>query len=116
MPTENYHVAAPIAVVAGASVSAMLMHGTWPERLIAGAVGGLFSWVATPIFAPLVTVGIVWLYKEAGADPAAIPADAVPGLTGFTLGVIGLDVCGWVTARVKYILSLIRVPGVKPKE
>lgn len=114
MAQEHYSVAAPIAVVAGASVSALLIAGTWPERVVAAIVGGTFSWVATPIFAPIVNVGVVWLYGQVGADPALIPADAIPGLTGFTLGVVGLDLCAWATSRVKYILSVIKLPGFKP--
>jgi hypothetical protein len=113
MPNESYHVAAPIAVAAGASVSALLIAGTWPDRIVAALVGGAFSWVATPIFAPLVHVGVVWIYQQLGADPALIPGDAIPGLTGFTLGVVGLDACAWFTKRVKFLLSAIRLPGFK---
>ncbi|MBM3578710.1 MAG: hypothetical protein FJX40_13900 [Alphaproteobacteria bacterium] len=113
---DSIHVAAPIAVAAGASVSALLITGTWPERFVAAAVGGAFSWVATPIFAPLMQVGVVWIYQQAGADPAMIPGDAIPGLTGFTLGVVGLDACAWFTRRVKYGLSLLKLPGFKPPE
>ncbi len=84
---------------------------------MAALVGGAFSWVATPIFAPIVNVGVIWLYQQVGADPVQIPADAIPGLTGFTLGVVGLDLCAWATSRVKYILSVMRLPGFKqPKD
>jgi hypothetical protein len=114
MPNDAYHVGAPVAVAAGASVSAMLFTGSWPDRLIAGAVGGLFSWVATPIFTPLAHVTIVWIYQQAGADPTAIPADAVPGLTGFTLGIVGLDACIWLTKRVRQALSVLSLPWSKP--
>ena len=38
--------------------------------------GGTFSWVATPISAPIVNIGVVWLYGQVGVDPRSIPADA----------------------------------------
>lgn len=113
MPSESYHVAPHIAVAAGAGVSALLIAGTWPERIVAGAVGGLFSWVATPVFAPLMHYGVTTLYLHIGADPLLIAGDAIPGLTGFALGVIGLDACVWFTKRVKSALSLLRLPGFK---
>jgi hypothetical protein len=114
MPSESYHVAAPIAVAAGASVSALLIAGTWPDRIVAALVGGAFSWVATPIFAPLMQVAVIWIYQQAGTDPALIPTDAIPGLTGFTLGVVGLDACAWFTKRVRQALSVLSLPWSKP--
>ncbi len=113
MANDAYHVAPIIGSAAGAGVSILLFNGSWPLRLVAGAAGGAFSFVGTPIFAPLVAAGIDWAYRQLGVDPALIQADAVPGLTGFVLGLTGIDFCRWLIERTKFGLSIARIPWFK---
>lgn len=110
MPTTQDHIATTLPAVAGASVSFMLLQGTWAERAIAGAVGALFSWVATPLFTPIMSLGIAWVYHQIGVDVASIPADSIPGFTGFVLGIVGLDLVTWITSRVKAGLAMLKIP------
>ncbi|WP_018266538.1 hypothetical protein [Methylosinus sp. LW4] len=111
---DTYHVAPLVGSMAGAGVSALLLNGPWPLRLVAGLAGGAFSFVGTPIFSPLVSAGVSWLYRQVGVDPALVPADAVPGLTGFVLGLTGIDFCRWLIERTKFGLSIMKIPWRKP--
>jgi hypothetical protein len=111
MADGSVHVAPLLGAAAGASVSFLLFNGNWWERLVAGACGGMFSFIATPIFSPLVAAGLGGLYHELGLDVAAIQADAVPGFTGFVLGLVGIDMCRWGIERTRYALSVLRIPG-----
>jgi hypothetical protein len=106
----GYKITTLVGMGAGATVSAMLMNGPLPIRLLAGAVGGLFAVVGTPLFAPLVEAVFIWLYGLAGVDPARIPADSVHGFTGFALGVLGIDICRWLVDFTKSSLAKLRIP------
>lgn len=112
MPNDAYHVAPIVESVAGAGVSAMPL----ALRLIAGAAGGAFAFVGTPIFAPLVGAGLRWIYREVGLDPTMIQADAIPGFTGFVLGLTGIDFCRWMIERTKFGLSIMKIPWFRRAE
>lgn len=116
MPNDAYPVAPIVGSVAGAGVSALLFDGPWPLRLIAGAAGGAFAFVGTPLFAPLVGAGLSWIYREVGLDPELIQADAIPGFTGFVLGLTGIDFCRWMIERTKFGLSIVRFPPFRRTE
>jgi hypothetical protein len=113
MPTPQDHIQNAGAVVAGASVSALLIQGPWKERLIGAAVGGMFAAIAGPIFSPVIFAAIVNLYGELGIDASLLPADAIPPFTGFLLGVFGVDVLTWAKDRVKGLFSTLKFPGFK---
>ncbi|MCX7898522.1 MAG: hypothetical protein N2444_00265 [Methylocystis sp.] len=113
MPSPQDHLQSAGAVVAGASVSALLIGGTLGDRIIGGAVGGLFAAVAGPIFTPIFFSVIVDLYSQMGVDPTLVPADAIGPFTGFILGVFGIDLLSWAKDRVKGLLSALRFPGSK---
>ena len=42
---------------------------------------------------------------------------AVPGFTGFVLGLVGIDLClcRWGSERTRYALSVLRIPGWRSK-
>lgn len=106
----GYKLSTLIGVGAGSTAAAMLMGGPWYLRMIAGAVGGLFASVGTPIFAPLVEAGFAALYGMANVPAARIPADSISGFTGFVLGLTGIDICRWIIDRTKGGLSGLRLP------
>lgn len=113
MQNDAYHIAPIVGSAAGAGVSALLLNGPWPLRLVAGLAGGAFAFVGTPIFSPLVGAGLASLYSWAGLDPATIQVDAVPGFTGFVLGLTGIDICRWLIERTKFGLSIMKIPWFK---
>lgn len=112
---EAYHAGPAIGMAAGAAVSVLLFQGPLHMRLAAGLVGAAFSFVGTPIFSPLVAAGFGWLYGQAGVDSASIPADAIPGVTGFVLGITGIDACRFMVDRTKGVLSMLYLP-IKGRE
>lgn len=113
MPHEAWHTSTAGAVVAGGAVSAMLFVGPWPDRIVAGLVGAIVAWFGTPIFAPIVNVGIFALYHEVGADISQIPQDSIPGVTGLLLGVSGIHFVVWFVDRLKAVLTALRLPFTK---
>jgi hypothetical protein len=108
--TSLYSAAPIIGTASGATVSFMLMNGTWKERIVAALCGAIANWIGTPLFYPIVFVAISSLYKQLGIDPKIIDANAVPGFTWFVIGLVGIDLCIWIIERTHRILTLLRVP------
>lgn len=106
----GYKASTLVSMGAGATVAGLLLGGRWWERLIAGAAGGLFAFVATPLFAPLLQAGWAWAYAQLGLPPTAVEHEAVAGFTGFVLGLTGIDICRFIMDRTKGGLSTLKLP------
>jgi hypothetical protein len=106
----GYKLGTLVGMGSGATAAALLMNGPIRVRLIAGAVGGVFSYVGTPLFVPLVHETFKWIYALVGADISRIEVDSVAGFTGFVLALCGIDFCRWIIERTKFGLSIMRIP------
>jgi len=99
-----------VGMVGGASAAAMLMSGPWHLRCVAGMVGGIFTVVGTLVFAPIVEGLVAHGYTMVGVEVARMPVDSVTGLTGFVLGLTGIDASRWIIERTKGALLIIKLP------
>jgi hypothetical protein len=102
-----------IAMGAGAGVSSLLMRGPWHLKLLAGVCGAAFTFIGTPIFAPIALRVWTIIYQYLGIDPAELPQESIIGFAGFVLGLTGIDICRWLIERTKFGLSIARIPWPK---
>lgn len=94
----------------------MVYIGPWHDRAIAGVVGSIVAWFATPVCSPIVRVWIEWAYGQAGADVASITTESIPGVTGLLIGSIGIHLIVWLVDRVKNTLAMVKLPLKGPQK